>query len=72
MRTIEKRITKAEVIARHRASDLSLLTDAELERRADAFLVQMGLTREKVIAEFGSLGAFANVLRVRGDQHGTA
>lgn len=71
MRTIEKRITKAEIAARHRASDLSLLSDAELEQRLDAILARMGRTREMVIAEHGSLRAFADVLR-REVQHGTA
>lgn len=71
MRTLEKRINKVEITARHRASDLSLLSDAELEQRLDAILARMGLTRETVIAEFGSLKVFAAVLREREAQHDT-
>jgi len=72
MRTLEKRINKVEITARHRASDLSLLSDAELEQRLDTILARMGTTREKVIAEHGSLRAFTDVLREREAQHGTS
>lgn len=72
MRTLEKRINKVEITARHRASDLSLLSDAELGQRLGAILARMGTTREKVIAEHGSLRAFTDVLREREAHHGTA
>ena len=72
MRTLVKRINKVETAMQLRASDLSRLTDEELENRVDAVLVRLGTTQERAIAVHGSLNAFADMLSKRENQHGTA
>jgi hypothetical protein len=62
MGKIEQRIERMESAMKQREGDLSLLTDAELEQRIDVLLARMGTTRELVIAEHGSLGAFSHWL----------
>ena len=63
MSRIEQRIKRLESKRAAMIGNWSLLTDAELENRIDVSLVQMGTSRELVIAEHGSLENFAGVLQ---------
>jgi hypothetical protein len=63
MRRLEQRINKVEAAKKQRAGDLSSLTCEELNQRLGVILARMGTSREKVIAEFGSLEGYADVIR---------
>lgn len=65
MSKIEQRIERLESKHVAMASNLSLLTGAELEQRIDVLLEKMGTTREQVIAEHGSHKNFVSALRQR-------
>ncbi|MDP3497940.1 MAG: hypothetical protein Q8R84_09830 [Candidatus Nitrotoga sp.] len=63
MSRIEQRIARLESKRAAMIGNWSLLADAELEDRIDVSLVKMGTSRERVIAEHGSLENFARILR---------
>lgn len=68
MSMIMKRVDRLESARKTEEGDLSLLTDAELDGRIDAVLERMGTSRERAIAEHGSLNGFRDYLE--GQQHG--
>lgn len=70
MQRLERRIDRVETVMKQRASDLSLLTDKELNQRIDTLLARMGTSREQAIAEYGSLEAYAEALRQREAEEG--
>lgn len=68
MSVIMKRVDRLESARKTEEGDLSLLTDAELDGRVDAVLWRMGTSRERAIAEHGSLNGFLGYLVEQ--QHG--
>lgn len=60
---LEQRIQRVEEVLNQRASDLSMLSDEELYQRIDEGLAGLGTSRERVIAEHGSLEDYAKFLR---------